>query len=287
MEINIEVEEISFTASDGWTLVGDCFTVGQPKVAILVSAGTGFPRRFYRHISAYLAKKGAVVLTYDYRGIGGSRGAHEEFLNIEYKDWGRFDTPAAIDALQARCGDLPIVHLAHSVGGHFLGLVENHQKIQKHAFLSIGTGYWGGHHKTNLHLEFFFWWIVGTYSLKKYGYLEQTGGWTGEPLPPKLFRQWRKWCHRKSYFSPEIQTSFAPSHYEQVVAPIRSWIFTDDPIATPTSAADLLLCYPNAPKEILLRKPSDFGLKKIGHDGAFRKGRELLWDEVWQWIESD
>ena len=276
-------EPLTFETSDGWALAGDLYCGANPQVAFLISAGTGFPRQFYRHVATYLANQGAVVLTYDNRGIGGSNPGSLKGSPIEYADWGRYDLPAALDTLIARAPNLPVAHLAHSVGGHFIGLVPNHEKIVRHAFVSIGTGYFGGHHKRYLPMEFYFWWGFGTYSLLRHGYINNVGGWKGEPLPPKLFRTWRRWSHRRAYFTPDLAGPMSPHHYDRVTAPIRSWIFTDDPIATPRSAADLLANYPNAPHEIRVRTPKDYGVKRIGHEGAFRPGREALWEEIWDW----
>jgi predicted alpha/beta hydrolase len=46
----------------------------------------------------------------------------------------------------------------------------------------------------------------------------------------------------------------------------------------------LLQVYPNAPREIVVRTPADYGVTRIGHEGAFRKGLEPLWDEVFDWL---
>ncbi len=279
-------ETISFTAADGWPLEGELYTGTPPRIAVLISAGTGFPRSFYRHIAQYLAQRGAAVLTYDYRGIGGSFTTHERFMQIDYADWGRFDTPASIDALEAHAPGVPLVHIAHSVGGHFLGLHHNHRKIARHAFVSVGTGYFGRHHLRYRPLEIYFWWIFGTYMLTRVGYIAAQSGWRGAPLPPKLFRTWRRWAHRPAYLAPELHTTLAPSHYDQVSAPIRSWIFSDDPIATRASGQDLLDVYSAAPTEVAYRTPADLGVAKIGHDGAFRKGQDRLWAELWDWLSD-
>ncbi|MEO0329171.1 MAG: hypothetical protein AAF217_11325 [Pseudomonadota bacterium] len=50
------------------------------------------------------------------------------------------------------------------------------------------------------------------------------------------------------------------------------------------TASDLLGCYPAAPSETVFRSPADLGVKRIGHEGAFRKGREKLWDEIFGWL---
>jgi len=279
-----EAQTIQFETSDGWQLSGSLYTGKNATVAVLISAGTGFPRRFYRHIAAYFASRGAVVLTYDYRGIADSRGGSLENSSIDYPDWGRYDMTAALDTLEAAAPNLPLTHLGHSVGGHFLGLMPNQHKIRRHAFVSIGTGYVWKHHWKNIPLELYFWWGMGPYSLMRYNYINAVAGWRGEALPANLFKTWRRWSHRRTYFKPEINTLLAPQHYEKVTAPIHSWVFTDDPIATPTTAKDLLSCYPNAPHEVIVRKPSEFGLKRIGHEGAFRLGREALWAECWHWL---
>ena len=78
----------------------------------------------------------------------------------------------------------------------------------------------------------------------------------------------------------------APQHFDEVTAPICSWIFLDDPIATQSTGKDLLSCYPNAPTKINLRSPQDYGVTRIGHEGAFRKGREALWAEIFGWFSK-
>lgn len=284
---DVITRKICFQTSDGWELKGDITSGEEPKTAVLVSSGTGFPRHFYRHIANYLAKQGALVLTYDYRGIGESEGRGLATSGIDYPDWGRFDMVAAVDTLVKEAPDLRLTHIAHSVGGHFLGLMSNHNLIDRHAFISVGTGYFGGHHRRNLLLEMYFWWGLGSYALWRWGYVKPGGGWQGEALPPKLFKTWRRWSHRRGYFQPDYSGLMAPQHYDAVRAPIRSWVFEDDPIATPQAGKDLLSCYPNAATEILQKTPADIGVRRIGHEGAFRPGREALWAECWAWLYAD
>ena len=275
-------ETIRFSTRDGCELTGDIFTYPSPKYTVLLSSGTGFPRRFYRHAAAHLAQKGAMVLTFDYRGIGDSVNEPLKRSTIDYPDWA-IDMDAAVEVLHDRAPDLPLYHLAHSVGGHFIGLMKNHAMIEKHAFVSVGTGYFGGHHFGHRFLSMYFWWGLGQFSLLRNGYMKPMGGWSGEPLPPQVFKTWRRWSHRRSYFRPDLLPS---GHYEAVTAPISSWVFDDDPIATPRSAQDILDCYPNSPREMRLRTASDYGLKKVGHVGAFLSGRAPIWDDVWQWLKK-
>lgn len=279
-------EPLSFATSDGVELQGDLTTCEDPKLAVLVSSGTGFPRQFYHPVAQFMAERGAIVLTYDYRGIAESRQGDLAGSDIEYSDWGRYDMVAAVEHLREAAPGLPLTHMAHSVGGHFLGLMSNHQAIDRHAFISVGTGFFGGHQLKNWPLELYFWWGLGSYSLLRWGYIKPGGGWQGEALPPRVFKTWRRWSKRRSYFKSDFGGRLEPQHYGEVTAPIRSWVFSDDPIATPRAGQDLLDCYPNAESALLYRTPGGLGVRRVGHEGAFRPGREALWSECWDWLSQ-
>ena len=273
-------------AKDGYPLSMRLVSAPEPTIAILVSSGTGFPKGFYDRFARHLAGRGAVVLTYDYRGIAGSRPADLAALRMDYPDWGRLDMPAALNALIEAAPGLPVVHVGHSVGGHFLGFMPNQDRITRNAFVSVGTGYWGLHHRSYNLLELFFWLGFGPLSLARHGYVKGGGLWAGTDLPRGVFETWKRWCLKRAYFSEELKTTLKPHAFDAVRSPIRSWIFTDDPIANPRTAPELLRVYPNAPAEIILHGPGDYGAKRIGHEGAFRRGLEPLWDEMFDWLTA-
>ncbi|WP_127115416.1 alpha/beta hydrolase family protein [Shimia sediminis] len=280
------VEQITFEAADGWTLTGDLYRGQAPRVAILISAGTGFPRRFYRHIAAWLAEQGAIVLTYDYRGIGDSGSDNLGASGIEYPDWGRYDMAAALNVLADAAPGLPLTHIGHSVGGQFVGFMPNHDQIARNAFVCVGSGYWGLHKPRYWPLELYFWWIMGSFSLKRWGYFKPLGlKW--EPLPPKVFRAWRRWSSRRSYLLPELEEGRWPHQFDKVTTPVCSWVFSDDNVATDRASRDVLSWLPSAPASIVYRRPSDYGLRSIGHSAAFLRGREAIWQEIWAWLAED
>lgn len=271
-------------ASDGYPLSMRLVSAQQPTVAVLASSGTGFPKGFYDRFARHLAGKGAAVLTYDFRGIAGSRPDDLAAMQMDYVDWGRLDMPAALDALIDAAPGVPVVHVGHSVGGHFLGFMSNQDRIDRHAFVSVGSGYWGRHHRSYNPLELFFWHAYGPYSLARRGYIRGGGLWAGTDLPRGVFETWRRWCLKEPYFLDELKDLLKPHHFDTVTAPVRSWIFTDDPIATPVTSQILLQVYPNAPTEMTVHSPADFGVKRIGHEGAFRRGMEPLWDQIFDWL---
>lgn len=285
--MGLTVEDRIVKALDGRSLEATMFRPDAPRMAVLVSAGTGFPRGFYARFARWMAARGAVVLTYDYRGIGGSRPEDLAAMEMDYPDWGRLDMPAAAKALKAAAPGLPIFHVGHSVGGHFAGFMPNHDLIGKHAFVSVGTGWWGGHHRTYNPVELFFWFGLGPSHIRRHGHVKSGGWWRGTDLPRGVFETWRRWCMKPAYFLDELaEGRLDPQHFAEVRAPIRSWIFPDDPIATPGTAARLLHAYPHAPSEIVVRTPRDFGVRRIGHEGAFRKGMEPLWEEILDWFDG-
>lgn len=281
------LEEIEITCADGFPLSSRLYRPeGAPKLAVLISSGTGFPQQYYRHLAAFLMARGAVVLTYDYRGIAGS--ALEDWPTaIDLPDWGRLDMDAAVRALARVAPKVPIAHIGHSAGGHLVGFAAHHGLVSRHAFVCVGSGTWYRHWVSRWPLELYFWWVLGPISIWRTGRVGGAGGWRGAALPPKVFRTWRRWSHRASYYGRELRRGLQPHHFEACTAPIRSWVFPDDGIATPATAQDILNCFPNAETEILVRAPSFYGLPRIGHQGAFKQGCEAIWEEWWAWLASD
>lgn len=276
--------DLTISARDGRALSARLFPAVAPRAAVLVSSGTGFPKGFYDRFARHLAGRGLTALTYDFRGIAGSRPDDLAAMQMDYPDWGRLDMPAALDELAEAAPGLSLVHVGHSVGGHFVGFMDNHDRIRRHAFVSVGSGYWGKHHRSYNPLELFFWFGFGPWSLARRGYVKGGGLWGGTDLPRGVWQTWRRWCLNPRYFADELADRLRPHDFEGVTAPIRSWIFTDDPIANPRTAPDMLAVYPNAPSEMIVRSPADQGVGRIGHEGAFRRGMEPLWDEIADWL---
>jgi len=280
------IRDVMAHAEDGFGLSMRLISAPSPTHAVLVTAGTGFPKGFYERFARHLAGRGAAVLTYDMRGIGGSQPDDLATMEMTYEDWGRRDMPAALEALIAAAPDLPVLHVGHSVGGHFAGFMPNHARIARHAFVAVGSGYWRHHPIAYNPTELFFWWIYGPFSLARHGYIKGGGLWRGADLPRGVFIPWRRWCHDPRYFSDRLLDELTPNHFRDVTAPIRSWIFSDDPIANPRTGADMLKVYPNAPGELIVRSPAEQGVARIGHEGAFRRGMEPLWDEIFDWLKQ-
>ena len=65
--------DLMLGARDGVKLAATYFDATPPfRGALLLNGGTGIPRQFYAPFASHLAGRGFTVLSYDYRGIGGS-----------------------------------------------------------------------------------------------------------------------------------------------------------------------------------------------------------------------
>ncbi|CUH52339.1 Predicted alpha/beta hydrolase [Shimia marina] len=282
----VTVQDVRIRTEDGWDLAGTLYRAEAPTLAILISAGTGFPRRFYRHAAAYFAARGATVLTYDYRGIGESKPEDLAGSGIDYPHWGQRDMSAALAYLAAAAPGAWLTTLGHSIGGQLVGFAKPELQVSRHAFVAVGSGFWGVHKLRNLPMEWFFWWLYGPLCLARYGYIPAGGLWGGEALPPELFKTWRRWSGRRSYLLPDLESGRYMHHFDAVEGPICAWVLSDDPIATKTACEDTLSHYPQAQKHLVVRQPQDLAQRKVGHEGAFRKGHEALWQELWAWLSE-
>lgn len=143
---DVFIDEISFPATDGYALAGTLFLPrGAKRHAVLINSATAVPRRIYKSFASYLAHRGCAVLTYDYRGIGGSRlpamvGYNQPKSLVGFKasmsDWAALDVTAAVRWMRERYHDLPLGYIGHSFGGQALGLIENNSDISRAAFVA-------------------------------------------------------------------------------------------------------------------------------------------------------
>ena len=275
---------LTFPSTDGFVLTGTLYEPeGEAKCGILITAGTGFPQRLYAKLAAWLTAKGARVLTFDYRGIGGSRPEDLAALDMDYADWGRKDQQAAGAYLKSLCPDVPLYHIAHSVGGLHFGFCEDFDLFERHAFISVGVGSMTTHKPWFVPMALILWYLVGPWHLWRQGYVAKGRWWTGEDLPRGVFRDWKRWCHQSGYMTKELQGPLKPHWFEQVSAPIQSWAFTDDPIATAEASKRALAMYPQAETGLVVRSPRQVGAKAVGHSGAFSSRAADLWPEIWDW----
>ena len=295
--VNVPTEPVVVTARDGRTLAGLYLEARPARGALTVNGATGFPREFYLKFASYCAQRGYHALVYDYRGMGVSATAPLATEPARMSDWGRLDMPAALAWLEERCPDLPLVTVGHSVGGQLIGCMYNQAAARAHLMLATSIGYWRYQRVPFRYLALLFWKLYGPLELTLRGYVPRGALWRGDPLPAGVFLEWRKWCLRPEHFAPDfIGTDPAGpdlagggrgNPFASVHAPVLSWSFSDDPIATPRAVEALLALYPNAAIERRCTTPAEAGVRAIGHHGFFaERHRGTLWRAALDWIDA-
>lgn len=289
---------VAFEALDGTPLAGTFFEPeGQPHAALLVSSGTGIPRRFYAGFARRAAARGFAALTYDYRGIGGSAPESLRGYQARYRDWGQRDMTGAFDWLAERYPALPLTTVGHSAGGQQLGLAGNVARVRAALLIAVSTGYWRGMRAHYKPLTLFLWKVYFPLASRLYGYSPSSKVRLGENLPAGVAREWGAWCLEPDYMAAYFDdggrrtsfdgTPFGPTHFDQATFPIRAYYFTDDPIATRANVPAMLALYDQAEIETRWVSPDELGVAELGHMGFFRERLGgSLWDDALDWLRD-
>ena len=280
-----QIETRTITALDGYPLSALSVVPPRPRACVLISSGTGFPKEFYQRFAQAGARRGYACLLYDYRGIAGSAPERMRGFKADIIDWARRDMPAALNAAAGLVPGKPLFTAGHSVGGHLIGFCANSNRARAHAFINVGSGYWGHHQPHYKPQALFFWLVYGPACLAALGHIPPGGLWGGTALPRGVFTQWRRWCFRKHYYGSELD-DLLPHWFDRVKEPIRSWGVSDDAIATRRAAQDILKLYSAAPREEIWLEPGELGQAFVGHQGLFTRKGEAFWPMPFDWFDS-
>jgi len=279
-------EDIAFQASDGYTLRAKRFVPRGPAAGRLIVAGaTAVPQGFYARFAATAAARGHEVWTLDYRGVGLSAPPTLRGFRMSYLDWAQLDLAALIDLVAAR-GDAPLRMVGHSYGGHALGLLPNHAKVQRLATFATGARWHGWMPPLERLRVHVLWRVIGPLLVQTRGYLAWSALGLGEDLPRDIFYQWRRWCGWPRYFFEDPALPDLAARFAAVRTPIRAVNAVDDKWATPASRDAFMAAYSGAPVERVTLEPRALGLREIGHMGYFRTPAAPLWDEALDWLEA-
>ncbi len=287
-------DDIIIPATDHFALGATLYLPrrARKRYAILINSATAVPRVFYRGFARYLAGQGSAVLTYDYRGIGGSRLKSESAparsrslrgFEASMTDWAAKDVTGAVRWMRRRYGDLPLLYVGHSFGGQALGLLPNNAEVSRALLVSAQAAYWRLMPAPERYRVYLFMNLLGAPLTRLVGYLP---GKTmlGLDLPKGVFLQWTRWVMNKRYLlgDPTVE---ALSNFPNYQGALRALCFADDAWA-PRAAVELLCsAFTSTNPEIVSIAPADVGVRKIGHMGFFRSDhRATLWSAAAEWL---
>ncbi len=282
---DVFIDDIKLPAEDGFLLAATIYMPRGPKLqAVLINSAAAVPRKIYKGLASYIAARGCVVMTYDYRGIGGSRPKSLAGFNAKMADWADKDATSAIAWMRARYKTLPLSYLGHSFGGQALGLLHNNDQVARALLVASQAAYWKLFTPPENYRIYALMNFVGKPLANIMGYVPSRIA-IGEDLPKGVFLQWTKWVMSERYYFDDTSLTSALANYRNYRRPLRALCFDDDPWAT-RPAVDLLCSQFKATSpDVVTIKPADSGATAIGHFGFFRpEHRDTLWKDAVDWL---
>ena len=279
----MRTRELIFEAADGRTLAATAWEPARVLGAVVVASATGVPRRIYAPLAAYLAEAGLVVLTFDYRGIGGSLDRPLRSDPTRMEDWGRLDLEAALGWMRREHPGVPLVVLGHSAGGQLIGLAPSARHLAGALTVGAQLG-WAGHWPWPARgLMLASWYLLIPVLARLVGFLPMASLGQGENLPRGVALQWAEWGRRRHYLfdalGPEVHTT-----YRALGFPLRAIHIGDDAYAPRPGVAALAAFY-GGPREVLSITPADAGTPSIGHFGWVRpRFQAAVWAPIREWL---
>jgi predicted alpha/beta hydrolase len=280
----VRVEPLTIAARDGYPLAATLFAAPDAtSPVVLVGCATGVPRVFYARFARFLASRGLSALTVDYRGVGGSAPPRLRGFRATMADWGRLDLAGAVDWMEANRPASRRLFVGHSVAGQLLGLLPDADRLAAAWLVGSQHGYvrhWEARHRA---LLMAFWCavpaVVGTL-----GYLPAwlLGG--GEDLPAGVAREWAAWAMHPDYLvglHPEARDG-----YGRLTMPV-TLVGIEDDFYAPRRSIDKFACFFGRSPSRRVVRPSDVGVRALGHFGWFRERfADPLWADAARWLRA-
>ncbi|MBX3172430.1 MAG: alpha/beta fold hydrolase [Candidatus Eremiobacteraeota bacterium] len=275
--------DFTFASTDGYELAASWFPGA--RGAVLISSGTGIRRQFYSRLASFLQQRGFSVMTYDYRGIGGSRRGSLRGFQADKLTWAERDMRAAWAELGRRAGGVPLYWFGHSLGGQMPGLVQGIERAEAICTVGTGVGIWWKMLKPYRWFCLFVWYVYMPLMTALFGYAPARLIRQGQDLPRGVALQWSLWCRSKDYFGKYL----GQVRLERMAVLRQPWWsigFTDDPIANWQTIPQMMRFYPRVDLRFDMITPGELGLPAVGHHGFFRPGCEALWERLVVFYEN-
>lgn len=278
--MNAESRDVDVEARDGRRLAGTLHQSGtKSRGAVLFTSAMATPRSFYASMADWLARRGFVVLTFDYRGIGGSRTGTPAESDATVEDWARRDIPGALNFLRRRADGTDPYVLGHSLGGQIMGLAGDEVDPAGLVTFSAQSGYWRLQYPGQRWKLFLAAWVLFPALTRLFGYLPWRWLYGGEDIPGPAARQWYRWCRRPDYLlgDPRLE---GRGGYRRFSAPILAYSFEDDRWGYHEAVDRMMAAYTGADVTRVHLDPGTVGVESIGHFGFFRPAMEPLWEDL-------
>jgi predicted alpha/beta hydrolase len=291
-------EIVSVAAADGYRLAAQLWHPPErnaPRAVAVINAGAGVSQRYYGRFAEHLAAAGIATLTYDYRGIGGSRPSSLAGFAASVEQWGSADFSSVLEFAARRYSGCRRVVIGHSVGGFVTGFATNCALVDQLLLVGAHTGYWRDYAPRARPWMYLLWHAFMPMAASLIGYFPGRALRLGDDLPAGVAKEWAN--RRRGEFWWNLRTpSGEPDaarrdellgRFLQLRARTLALRFTDDAFATRSAVERLLSLYANAEAEVVALGPGDAAGHPIGHFGFFRaRMRTSLWPRVVAWLQN-
>ncbi|HSR68415.1 MAG TPA: alpha/beta fold hydrolase [Acidobacteriota bacterium] len=271
--------DLTIPAADGYPLAATLFLNGRQW--LIINSATGVKRGFYSKFASYLAEQGYSVVTYDYRGIGGSAPPSLRGSSARMSEWGELDFAGVMDWVERRKPS-HMLGLGHSVGGQILGMLPRAGRL--HCFIGVAcqSGWWGHWPLPWRYLLPLGWKVALPLLVRTFGFLPSSLLGLGEDLPPGVARQWANWCLHRHYYHGSIAE--LPG-FRDFAGPLLAYSFSDDRFGPRPAVEAWLRWFAQAETQHRHIRPGDLGLKRLGHFEFFRQDSvDIFWEPCRRWL---
>lgn len=279
------MQRMVFSAADGYPLVAYRFDPrGAARGQVAIAAAMAVPQAFYSHFARYLARRGYVAWTFDYRGIGESLKGRRRRLQADLSDWLYQDYDALLRYIGILAPEQPLFVVGHSFGGQVAPLLPSRERLAGLVNIAVGSG-------STRHLAPrmrrsapLLWHVLAPVLCPLFGYFPGSRIGVVGDLPTGAMMQWRRWCLTPEYLlsgEPGAREAYATASY-----PVLALSFSDDELLHESGSHLLHGAYRQGRVDYRLLDPVVLGLQRIGHFGFFKpQGEAALWPLVGEWLD--
>ena len=258
--------------------------VGEPTAVVVIHPATATPQGFYAGFADAIAARGAVAVTYDFRGTGRS-GGPRRFRHLRMRDWMSHDVPAVARWAAQRFPDVPHRALGHSIGGHAMALGKGVASVDRFVLVSSHLGVTQEIEPLGERLRVaFILRVVGPVLSRTLGYMPGRRLGLGEDIPVAAMIEWGQWSQLPHYFYDD-DTMDAAASAATVDADVLAVGVSDDAWASPHQMDALTARMTGARVARRTVTPEQVGLSRLGHHGLLsRRAGDAAWGPILDWL---
>jgi predicted alpha/beta hydrolase len=159
----------------------------------------GVTQSYYSRFAEWLAARGYLAATFDYRGIGQSAPATLRGFDIDIRDWATQDCAAVIDFMKAQAPSRAVVLGRPQSRRPAARADPNRERIDRVDHDCNRQRLLAREQLADRRFVWWLWFVVVPLALRMAGYFPASGCAKSAILPRGVMAQWRRWCLDREY----------------------------------------------------------------------------------------